>query len=845
MLSERSDHARRRQVRVAIDPVRLMFTRMHHIALEGVVKVLRCTLVLVLATGAWSCRGGSGAASPGTIRLVDLFKPEVIQGSVAAGESQVPRIEWRFDRPAQHPAPAGARATQDFQGSPGVQGLAIRGGRLTGRSGSDTPVLMVRSTADPGNRDQFHAIELRLRASAGGNLLVAMRGPDPLDLAAQEKAVRRVPGALTSPIVAGPEFRTYTLTSPAPLNMSRVRQILIVPTDAAGATFEIESIRIITRREHLAGLPSGVAWQGLGEIYRESLVARSPEAMTFEATLPDRPWLDLAVGTVDDQPATFRVALSGVSDTNERVLLEHTVSTPYRWDRQRIDLGEFAGRQVRLKLAVAADSPGVPGLWGAPVIRSRTAAPRDTPQGVILIQADTLRPDHLGLYGHTRDTAPFLGRMAAEGAVFRQAFAQAGWTKVSTPSIMTSLYPSTHGVLTFDDRVPASATTLGEVYREAGYATLSLSSVMFSGQYTNLHQGFEELHELTSVPDSGGPYSSKTAREYVDRATEWIERHRDGPFFLYLHVFDPHSPYEPRRPYDTMWADPAKREAHIRERESLRKTIADPFLAVRGMATREEMLAAGLDPAAYLAHDKDWYDSSIRGLDAEVARLFERLRVSGLDGRTAVVFLSDHGEEFQEHGRMWHGQSAYGEMMRVPLVVRWPEGVTAGRVIEEPVQLIDVMPTLLDFSRLPPPEGPQGQSLRPLLRPPNGSTNGDGSADAGWRRRPVIMEKQPMGQPGHPAMTESYAILDGGWKLIHNKVRPPDRPEFELFDAARDPLDQTNVADKHPEVVQRLAKALEGWRTMAAKARLKPDAENTGTMTPEQLQRLRSLGYIR
>jgi arylsulfatase A-like enzyme len=102
-----------------------------------------------------------------------------------------------------------------------------------------------------------------------------------------------------------------------------------------------------------------------------------------------------------------------------------------------------------------------------------------------------------------------------------------------------------------------------------------------------------------------------------------------------------------------------------------------------------------------------------------------------------------------------------------------------------------------------------------------------------------------MGQPGHPNATESYAIVDGGWKLIHNRVRPPELPEFELFDVARDPLDQVNVADRHPDVVQRLAKTLDGWRTMAAAARLKPDSETTGNLTPEQLQRLRSLGYVR
>ena len=133
------------------------------------------------------------------------------------------------------------------------------------------------------------------------------------------------------------------------------------------------------------------------------------------------------------------------------------------------------------------------------------------------------------------------------------------------------------------------------------------------------------------------------------------------------------------------------------------------------------------------------------------------------------------------------------------------------------------------------------------------NASGDGSdqkipatiAANGWRRRPVIIEKRPEGERDFPNASEAVAIIDGQWKLIHNTIREPGRPEFELFDVARDPFDQNNVADQHPDVVQRLAKAVEGFRSMATAARLKPDSEATGNMTPEQLQRLRSLGYIR
>ena len=791
--------------------------------------------VALVATGGCGSREESPTAGPKPIRLVDAFKPEVVQNaSPQPGAEAAPVAGWRFDATSGAAAPGKGSATGGWEGH-NVSGLAIRDGRLVGRSTSEFPLVTIARTSHLDNADQIHGFEIRARISNGQNLFLATAGPDPVNIRRVEQLARRLPWPASTPLLPGGEMQTYRLTPAVPLSMARAQRLMIRPTDAANATFEIESVRVITEREHLATVKSGVGWQGLKDIFREALVSRAPETLRFAIDVPRGARLEMALGTMEDQPPTFRVTV-GRDGGDERVLLEHTVTTPHRWEWQSVDLSGVEGSRVSLSLTLASEKPGTIGLWGTPAIRVPGPAEASAPKGVILIQADTLRADHLGLYGHQRDTAPFLGALAKEGVVFTRAFAQAGWTKVSTTSFMTSLYPTTHGVRRIIDRLPAAATTLAEVYRAAGRATVSFSSVGFTGLGTNLHQGFEELHERTSV-DTGPKYTSKTAREYVDRAIEWVDRHRDQPFFMYLHLFDPHSPFEPRRPWDGMWADPAKRDAHLQQLEAVRKVIANPFMADRGMATREEMLKAGVDPATYLAHERDWYDGSIRALDTELVRLFRRLRALGLDRDVALVFLSDHGEEFQEHGRMWHGQSVYGEMMHVPLVVRWPAGIEPGRKVEEPVQLLDVMPTLLDLSGLEHPAGIQGQSLVPLLRPASGGR--------AWSRRPVILEKQPMGDEEHPEASELYGVIDGSWKLIHNKVRPADRPEFELYDIAKDRLDTTNVASEHPDVVERLAKVLNGWHTMAAAARLKPDAETTSTLSAEELQRLRSLGYVR
>jgi arylsulfatase A-like enzyme len=784
----------------------------------------------VIALGGYLTRPARPAAGSKPLRLVDVFKPDMVQGSAAGATEVEPVAQWRFDGAA--PATKDASATRGWEAH-NVSDLAIRDGRLAGRSTTEFPILSVQRTRTD-SADQLFGFEIRARVSAGANLWVSTGGPAPPNFARIEALARRLPWTATSPLLPGNEFQTYTVTSTVPINMSRAQRLMIRPTDAANATFEIESVRMVTDREHLARVKSGVGWQGLKDIFREALVSRAPETIRMDVDVPENGRLDMALGTMEDQPPTFKVAAAAASG-EPRVLLEHTLTTPNRWEWQSVNLADFAGQRVSLSLSLASEKPGTIGLWGTPTIRPGSAAAGSAPRGVILIHADTLRPDHLGLYGYRRDTAPFLTQLAKEGATFSNAFSQAGWTKVSTSSFMTSLYPTTHGVRGTTDRLPASATTAAEVFRAAGYATVSFSSVPFTGLGTNLHQGYEELHERTSV-DTGPQYGSKTARAFADRAGEWIEQHREAPFFMYLHFFDPHSPFEPRRPWDAMWADASKRDEHLRQLEALRKVIVNPFMSDRGMATRDEMMKAGIDPAVYLAHDKDWYDGSIRGMDAELARLFGRLRALGLDRDIAVAFLADHGEEFQEHGRMWHGQSVYGEMMHVPLVVRWPAGLQAGRVIDEPVQLVDVMPTLLDLSGIEHPKGIQGQSLLPLLRP---------EAGGGWKKRPVILEKQPMGGDEHPEASEAYAIIDGNWKLIHNRVRHEGAPEFELYEFPKDRLDSRNVAGEHPDVVQRLAKALDGWHSMATAARLKPDTETTKSLSADELQRLRSLGYVR
>jgi arylsulfatase A-like enzyme len=783
---------------------------------------------------------GSGARHsppPAAIHLVDLQK---IQHATSPQEiGQIADSAWRFSAPA----PAGPGATRGWEAGPGVALLQAEGGRLVGQAGTAAPMLHFERKAGLHDGDTVVEVEVRLRASAGAHAGVLLEDSERLDL---KELAARPPEAvwrITAPLHPGGAFETLTLRPRRPVPFAGLRHLVLRPTDAAGASFAIESIRLVSRRDQLAAIRSGPSWQGLGEIYHEALVTRAPDVADFEVQLPPRAWLDLALGTIEDAPVTFRVAVRSLpasSSRTEEVLLERTITTPHRWEPVPIDLAAFAGRRVRLAFSLAAERPGALGFWGSPTVRSHgmpaapaagsSAAP---PQGVILVWSDTTRADHLSVYGYARDTTPALRRLAAAGTLFRHCVAQASWTKVATPSLLTSLYPTTHRVADFSDRLPNSATTLAEVFRAAGYATISYSSVVFTGQFSNLHKGFEELHEDTSLPDRA---SSKTARAYVDRLLPWLAAHRDGPFFVFLHVADPHDPYEPYAPYNALWSDPAGKAEHDRQTREAVKVIADPLLKKFEMPSRADLQRAGIEPAAYSAYSQGWYDGAIRGMDVEIGRLVERLRELGLDRKTLLVYTGDHGEEFFEHGRSFHGQTVYGELTRVPLIFFRPGSVPAGRVVGETVETVDIMPTLLAACGLRVPPAAQGRSLLPLLQ-----------GTPGWRTRPAFSEKavthEPVGAPP-PHDTESFAVVFEGWKLLHHTVRPRGGPEFELYDPQRDPFDQLDLAPQHPDVVARLARLLDRWHASALAARLPADSAARSTLRPEELERLHSLGYI-
>jgi len=796
---------------------------------------MRKLLLVVFCLTLANCHSNQ-KSSENSVRLVHLYKSENLLAKVPVQKANP--LEWRFDHLEKDSGKTGG-----WEAFSGIADLRIENGVLKGRTTNDSALIHLQRTSGLEDNDLFYSLEVRIRASQGTKISFLLTGTEEkLDVKETLQYKKDFEWASKN-LASGEHLQTCVLTSPFTQTTRSTRHIFIQPTDVAGATFEIESIRLIMRKDYLAGIQTGVTWQALSGIFQESVVMRAPEKLQFNVTLPENPILELNLGTIENYPVTFNLSIQQKGWNRDQNLLSRTITTPQRWDRNLIDLSRFAGQIALIQFSLSAEKSGAIGIWGNPVIRNRQieSAKKETPQRVILIWTDTLRKDHLQTYGYSRETSPNISKLANEGVKFTDAIAQATWTKVATPAMMTSLYPTTNGVHKFYDRLPSSATTLAEVFYNAGFATVNYCGNLFTGRFSNLHQGFEEVNEDVSLAD---PNSSKNTRETIDRFLPWLESHKSVPFFAFLHLYDPHDPYKPKAPYDTLWADPARDKQQEIELKKIVVAIDTPLMRLFKMPTKDEFQKAGVDPKPFIQYNIDLYDGSIRGMDTEIGRLMEKVKALDLDKKTMIVIAGDHGEEFLDHGKTFHGQSVYGELTDVTLIFWAPQFLPKNKVVSETVEMVDLMPTILELCNLRGPKEMQGESLVPLFKNVSDSHN----AEAGdWKQRPAISERANTGEDNGappPYNYEAYAIISGQWKLIHNVLSQAGQPEFELFDRTKDAYDHHDVAANHPEIVQKLSREIDLWKQHAEAVKLKSDSESTQNMTTEEIERLRALGYI-
>lgn len=397
---------------------------------------------------------------------------------------------------------------------------------------------------------------------------------------------------------------------------------------------------------------------------------------------------------------------------------------------------------------------------------------------VIMIAIDTLRADHLGCYDHPFETSPFIDKLASEGSLFEKCYA----TDVPTPSSFTSLLCSErglkNGIMGFENDYSdfnPSAPLLPENYAFSGFRTGMISNLLYSTEW--LVNGFRDIHP------PGLSFQGGLADEVTDEAVKWLSNYTEEDFFLFVHYWDPHVPYDlaPEK-YQEMfssedYSDLAPNMEIIEENEWL-KTVFEHHCEKTGTPRRPEEIMS-------------LYDSEIRFTNDEIKRLFKTIEELNIDEDILVVLFSDHGETFGEYG-FWDHHSCYRNISRIPLIF-WAKNENWKNRIGDYIQHIDIYPTLLELSNLDVPEKIDGNSLLPLL------------------------EEKGQGRDYVVTNTDSTVIQRMYIKDDYAYVHTPQKPvrkyinEFELFDLQEDPDQTEDISEESEKILSQYRLELSDW----------------------------------
>ncbi|MGE5125497.1 MAG: sulfatase [Betaproteobacteria bacterium] len=511
-----------------------------------------------------------------------------------------------------------------------------------------------------------------------------------------------------------------------------------------------------------AVLAAGERGLRLNDVLLRGFPAGPPGRLRFALDLPRGGRLHVSCAIdprYQDRPGVefvVKVRHGGREDVAWSQLLD-PISHPEQraWVGAEVDLAKYAGKGRELLLETRGyEESGDPvrAFWGAPAISVDGAS---APLAIVYL-VDTLRADHTGVYGYPRRTTPELDAFAKDAVVFERAIAHASWTKPSVASILTSRLPARHRAVQLRDPLDPGNPTIARRLAERGFSTGAAiaNSVIYDAE-SAFDPGFEVFAGLHGDDDRRSKLVG--ADVVVDSALAFLRARRGLPTFLYAHTMDPHVPYAPPPPFDMMF------EPHPTDEHPGR----DPRTDFKEPLDRERMVAQ--------------YDGDVAFGDREFGRFVRELKAAGLYDGALIVFLADHGEEFLDHGRWLHGRSLFDELIRVPLVVKFPGNRWAGRRVAEQVQGMDVLPTVLEALGQPLPRDIDGL---PLQR----------TVEGGAKPRPALAEISHRGFVAHGVRTEKDKYV--------RRFSPEEDALY--FDLERDPRELDNRAAQNPQRVRQL-----------------------------------------
>jgi arylsulfatase A-like enzyme len=436
----------------------------------------------------------------------------------------------------------------------------------------------------------------------------------------------------------------------------------------------------------------------IGNRLRRSLIAPGPQSYSFYLHVPEQATLIFEYGA--KTPMDFVVSAETVDNKVSELFRAASEET---WKSAKVDLAAFAGKAIRLELK--AEGSGVGGAWGEPGIFTPGAPtpapdPQDTiakatkAKNLIMVVMDTTRADQFETFtpGNGIHTPKF-DAFSKEATAFTRAYNSSNWTKPSVLSMFSGLYPATHTATKPESNVPEGIELISEHLQKQGIRTQGFTSNPVVSEKFGFERGWDDFEVFYKEEASG--------KSMYKRASEWVEKNGDKPFFLYVQTIDPHTTYAVPREY---WGRYYKK--------NYSGQIGESFKRDEQKKINDKEMKLTSDDVAWI---QALYHGEISYQDEHVGYFLDQLKAQGRLEDTVVVVTNDHGEEIHDHGSFGHGWTLYEEMIRAPLLIHYPALFPKATVVDEITEHVDLAPTLVEAMGLPPMKGTEGTSFLPTL----------------------------------------------------------------------------------------------------------------------------------
>ncbi len=587
-----------------------------------------------------------------------------------------------------------------------------------------------------------------------------------------------------------------------------------------------------------------LSWRTRTDTAVNTIFAPPLTQLEFALEIPQSSILEFGYGLLDQnredkgQGVNFKIVVQDKQKEEvifSKYLDPHQNESHRRLFQERIDLSPYFHKKIRLKMITTSPSlkeqatsnePQVGkefAYWYNPVIYIPREEQESTePEiNIILISMDTLRADHLKCYGYERETSPNIDRLGTEGVIFDNAYSTTCWTLPAHISLLTSLENRNHLVHKTNPYMDNSLITLADILRENGYFTYAYTGGALVSQRFGFSKGFDFYREFR-----GSQHHRDSAGNLFHHFNNWIAKNKEKKFFLFLHTYQTHEPYFSPPAFNSLYLDPTKSRW---EKADMQEILFEGY-------SRKEKRFKDLTPA-----EKEniiaLYDGEIRYLDERLIKpLIRKLKRLGLYQKTMIIVTSDHGEEFFDHDGWLHGHSLYNELIRIPLIIKFPHDQFKNLRSDKTAQITDIMPTILEVAGIDYSSFKlDGISLTGMLQ------------DNEEKERFLIAD---VGYKDYPSrLPERVAINLNEYKLVLNNEYgnppekffpcPPPIAKVELYNLKEDPLEKENIALQDKEMVQNLLKKIYETFLLRAEKGRKAKARDE-----EMEKTLRALGYI-